>query len=173
MLKKNLVFLDFSLDNCFFLILKNKKTFKKNLKNISKTENIPIIFFEFIKKNKIEINNNLEIFVNIGPGNLIAIRNSIVLAKMIKIIFNCKLYAFSNFDLLSLKKNKQKVLISTKTQKILMDLKRKMAKKIIKDDLKKFQKFKINVQYSNKDIENLIYLKKFNKKIVPISCTTM
>ena len=58
MLKKNLVFLDFSLDNCFFLILKNKKTFKKNLKNISKTENIPIIFFEFIKKNKIEINNN-------------------------------------------------------------------------------------------------------------------
>ena len=54
-----------------------------------------------------------------------------------------------------------------------MDLKRKMAKKIINDDLKKFQKFKINVQYSNKDIENLIYLKKFNKKIVPISCTTM
>ena len=92
---------------------------------------------------------------------------------MIKIIFNCKLYAFSNFDLLSLKKNKQKVLISTKTQKILMDFKRKILKKIINDDLKKFQKFKINVQYSNKDIENLIYLKKFNKKIVPISCTTM
>ncbi len=58
MLKKNLVFLDFSLDSCFFLILKDKKTFKKNLKNISKTENIPIIFFDFIKKNKIKINNN-------------------------------------------------------------------------------------------------------------------
>ena len=69
---------------------------------MKRSENISNIFFSFIKKNKIKIDKTFYLFINLGPGNLISIRNSIVFAKMISMLFSCKLLGFSNYQILKL-----------------------------------------------------------------------
>ena len=83
MFLKNFIFLDFSLDQKYIIILIQGKFYNKKILSLKRSENISNIFFSFIKKNKIKIDNTFCLFVNLGPGNLISIRNSIVFAKMI------------------------------------------------------------------------------------------
>ena len=51
----NCIFFDFSLDQKYILILSQDKLYKKKLDSLKRTENIPNIFFEWIKKNQIKI----------------------------------------------------------------------------------------------------------------------
>jgi tRNA A37 threonylcarbamoyladenosine modification protein TsaB len=108
--------------------------------------------------------------VNVGPGHIISIRNSIVLSKIISLVFGCKLLAFNNFDLLNAKKYKKtKALISLKNQNILLNVKNKNINKIKKEDLAKFKNYKSNLELNIKDIKSLLLKNRFAKKIVPIS----
>ena len=108
--------------------------------------------------------------MNVGPGHIISIRNSIVLSKIISLVFGCKLLAFNNFDLLNVKKYKKtKALILLKNQSILLDIKRKKIKKIKIEDLGKFKNYKFNLQMNIRDLKSLLLKNKFIKKVVPIS----
>ena len=83
MFSKKFIILDFSLNKKFIIILIQGKYYSKRILSLKRSENIANIFSRFIKKNKINIDNSFCLFVNLGPGNLISIRNSIVFAKMI------------------------------------------------------------------------------------------
>ena len=102
----NYIFFDFSLDQKYILILSQDKLYKKKLDSLKKSENIATIFFEFIEKNQIKIDNTFSLFVNVGPGNLIAIRNSVVFTKILSLILDSKLLGFSNYQLFKFNKKK-------------------------------------------------------------------
>ena len=103
-----IILIDFSLENNLFFILVNKKIISKNFKNYNKTENIVDLFYKFIQKKKIKIDKSFSIIINVGPGNIVSIRNSIVIGKMISLIYQCNLVSFTNFELLIAKKYKKK-----------------------------------------------------------------
>ena len=170
MVKNKSLIIDFSLGNGSFLLILDKKTFAKKIKNLDQTEKLPLVLFDFLKKKKLKLDSSFIIYVNVGPGHIISIRNSIVLSKIISLVFGCKLLAFNNFDLLNVKKYKKtKVLISIKNQNILLNVKKKNINKIKKEDLAKFKNYKSNLELNIKDIKSLLLKNRFAKKIVPIS----
>ena len=170
MFNKNSIFIDFSLNDGLMFIISDKKIFSKKIKGLKKTENLPLFFFEFIKKKKLKINKSSSVYVNIGPGHIISIRNSIILSKTISLIYKCKLFGYTNFNLLDVKKyTKSKAQLSFKSQNILLDLKKRNLKKIMLQDLTKYKKFNINLKCGVKDIKFLLLNNKFTNKIVPIS----
>ena len=166
----NCIFFDFSLDQKYILILSQDKLYKKKLDSLKRTENIPNIFFEWIKKNQIKIDNSFSLFVNIGPGNLIAIRNSVIFTKILSLILGCKLLGFSNYQLFKLKKKKlSKVLLSLGTRNLLLDISTKKTKKLCDSEICKFKNYKYKICYNKKILKNLIMSKNFIKKVFPIS----
>ena len=100
MFLKNSIFLDFSLDQKYIFIIDKNKFYRKKILSLKRSENLPNIFYSFVKKNEIKINNTFRLYVNVGPGHIIAIRNSIVFSKILSLIFNCSLHGFSNYQLL-------------------------------------------------------------------------
>ena len=50
MLDKNSILIDFSLNDGLIFIISDKKIFSKKIKGLKKTENLPLFFFELIKK---------------------------------------------------------------------------------------------------------------------------
>lgn len=167
---KKAIIIDFTLNDHFFFILDKNKVISKKIKNLKKTENIPSVFYDFINSKKIKLDKSFVIFVNIGPGNTIAIRNAIVFCKMLSFVFKCTLLSYSNFNLLSIKKYKKtKALINLKNKNILLDLYKKKVKRIENKNIQKLKKFRIDVRYKNNDLKNLVLFNKFSKKLVPIS----
>ena len=166
----NSIVIDFSLDNKYiFLIIKNK-FFKKKVINLQRSEDLPNLFYKFIKSKQIKIDNSFNIFVNVGPGNLIPIRNSIVFAKTLSLITGCSIIGFSNYELLkNIKKKANRALLSTSSKNILLDLYKKKVKKIEASEISKFQFLKIKINYNVKILEKLILSNKFEKKVFPIS----
>ncbi len=174
MFLNNIILFDFSLENYFFYIVYNKKIFSKKIKSLEKTENISIIFNKFIELKKAKIDNSFVIYVNIGPGNTIAIRNSIVLAKTISLIFGCNIFGYSNFDLLKLNKyKKKKALLIFKKKKIFLDIKKKKVLRLSSTSQFEIKKNKVNINYSYKLLKNLVLLNNFTKKVVPISFSSI
>ena len=170
MVKNKSLIIDFTLGNGSFFLISDKKTFTKKIKNLDKTEKLPLIFFNFFKKKKIKLDKSFVIYVNVGPGHIISIRNSIVLSKIISLVFGCKLLAFNNFDLLNVKKYKKaKALIALKNQNILLNMKNKNITKIKTEHLGKFKNYKSNLELNIKDLKFLLSKNRFAKKIVPIS----
>ncbi len=170
MSKKNSIFLDFSFDKKYILILLQDKLYNKRILSLKRSENIANIFFRFLKKNRIEINNSFYLYVNLGPGNLIAIRNTIVFAKMLSIIFGCKLLGFSNYQLFKLYKVKDnKVLLTLGARNLLLDLSKNKVSKLPANELKKIQRFKFEKIYNKKILNNLALSKNLVKKVFPIS----
>tara|TARA_B100001057_G_scaffold47862_1_gene42647 strand:- start:139 stop:663 length:525 start_codon:yes stop_codon:yes gene_type:complete len=166
----NCIFFDFSLDQKYILILSKDKLYKKKLDSLKRTENIANFFFEYIKKNQIKIDNSFSLFVNVGPGNLIAIRNSVVFTKILSLMLGCKLSGFSNYELFKLKKKKlSRALLSLGTRNLLLDLSMKKTKKLDDSEISKFKDFKYEISYNKKILKNLIISKNFVKKVFPIS----
>ena len=56
MVKNKSLIIDFTLGNGSFFLILDKKTFTKKIKNLDKTEKLPLVFFDFLKKKKIKIN---------------------------------------------------------------------------------------------------------------------
>jgi len=170
MILKNFIFLDFSLEQKYIIILVRGRIYSKKILSLNRSENISNIFFSFTKKNKIKIDNTFCLFVNLGPGNLISIRNSIVFAKMIAMLFGCKLLGFSNYQLQKLNNIKvNKALLTLGRKNFLLDFSKKKVTKLSIHEVKKFQSFKFKTHYNKKIIKNLILSKNFIKKVFPIS----
>ena len=66
---------------------------------INQNDQLVSNILNLVKKYKVNIDNELSIIVNIGPGSFSAIRTSISVAKGIKISKNINLYGFKNSDL--------------------------------------------------------------------------
>ena len=166
----NFIFLDFSLDQKFIIILTKGKLYNKKILSLKRSENIANIFSTYIKKNRIKIDKTFCLFVNLGPGNLISIRNSIVFAKMIAMFFGCKLLGFSNYQLRKLNNIKaNKALLTLGHKNLLLDLSKKKVIKLSAHEAKKHQSFKFQTIYNKKIIKNLVLSKNFIKKVFPIS----
>tara|TARA_B100000609_G_scaffold193261_1_gene184407 strand:- start:512 stop:1048 length:537 start_codon:yes stop_codon:yes gene_type:complete len=171
---KNSIILDFSLDQKYIFILLQERIYNKKIISLKRSENISNIFFNFLKKKRIKINNSYRLYVNLGPGNLIAIRNAVVFAKMLSIIFGCKLLGFSNYQLIKLNKNtgirkSQKFLLTMGAKSLLLDLSKKKAFKLSENELHKYQSFKFHMVYNKKILKNLVLSKNLVKRVFPIS----
>ncbi|MAK12726.1 MAG: hypothetical protein CMI73_03560 [Candidatus Pelagibacter sp.] len=170
MFLKNSIFLDFSLDQKYIFIIDKNKFYRKKILSLKRSENLPNIFYSFVKKNEIKINNTFRLYVNVGPGHIIAIRNSIVFAKILSLIFNCSLHGFSNYQLLKFFKTKtNKVLLIMRQRKLLLDLSKRKIKKLTESEVIKFKKLIFKIKYDKKVLENLVLTKEFEKKVFPIS----
>ncbi len=170
MFSKKFIILDFSLNKKFIIILIQGKYYSKRILSLKRSENIANIFSRFIKKNKINIDNSFCLFVNLGPGNLISIRNSIVFAKMISMLFGCKLLGFSNYQLFKFYKIKsKKVLLTLGNRNLLLNLSKNKVTKLSVNEVQKFQSFRLETIYNKKILKNLVMSKNFTKKVFPIS----
>ena len=152
MFSENFIFIDTALENINFFAFNNKKNYSL----------------------KIKINNTFNVYINLGPGNLIAIRNAITTAKAFSIIYNCNIFGVSFFDILKQQNTTNKILINFKKNVIDFDIKNKVARKILGPKVvnksgKKFSNINIKVE----DIKSVISLKKFTKKIVPIPLSSI
>ncbi len=166
----NFIFLDFSLDQKFIIILTKGKLYNKKILSLKRSENIANIFSTYIKKNRIKIDKTFCLFVNLGPGNLISIRNTIVFAKMVSMFFGCKLLGFSNYQLFKLNNMKvNKFLLTSGPQNLLLDLSKKKTTKLSANEVQKFQSFRFKTIYNKKILKNLVLSKTFIKKVFPIS----
>ena len=66
---------------------------------INQNDQLVSNILNLVKKYKVNIDNELSIIVNIGPGSFSAIRTSLSVAKGIKVSKNINLYGFKNSDL--------------------------------------------------------------------------
>ena len=66
---------------------------------VNKNDQLVSNILNLLNKYKVNIDNELSIIVNIGPGSFSAIRTSLSVAKGIKISKNINLYGFKNSDL--------------------------------------------------------------------------
>jgi|TARA_B110001450_G_C17408870_1_gene394909 tRNA A37 threonylcarbamoyladenosine modification protein TsaB len=83
--------------------------FQSKIKN---NEILAYTILNFLKKHKVNIDNNFSILVNNGPGSFSSIRVALAVAKGIKITKNVKLYGFKNYDLPQLTLENVEILIN-------------------------------------------------------------
>ncbi len=96
---KNLI-IDAAGNKIFFKIISNDKSYTSDYPNSRENfDKFVILLFNFLKKNKINIKEINNIFVNQGPGKFSGIRSSIAVAKAISVTNNLNLYGFNVNDL--------------------------------------------------------------------------
>ena len=78
-------------DNNFFT-----HDFNNTIKNNDK---LTLTILNFMKKHKVNFNNNFSILVNSGPGSFSSLRVSLAVAKGMKISKKINLFGFKNEDL--------------------------------------------------------------------------
>ena len=66
---------------------------------VNKNDQLVSTIINFLKKHKININNDFSILINNGPGSFSSIRVSLAIAKGIKISKKISLYGYKNTDL--------------------------------------------------------------------------
>tara|TARA_B100000795_G_C22671982_1_gene388315 strand:- start:105 stop:500 length:396 start_codon:yes stop_codon:yes gene_type:complete len=66
---------------------------------IKESHNLVSTIDNFIKNNKIILNSQFSVLVNLGPGSFSSIRSSIAIAKGIQISKKLKIYGYKDFDL--------------------------------------------------------------------------
>lgn len=164
------IFIDLLSDRSCLILFYNNKAFVKKIDKLTKSENIPIILNKFLNTKKIKFNENFLIYVNLGPGSLVSARSAITFGKSLSLIYGCKLYGISYFDLLKLNKFKyNQALINSKNKKLLLNLKTHNVKNLSSENYKKYSKYKVDVKFNSKNVKNLVMSKKYTKKIVPIT----
>ena len=67
--------------------------------NLNNNDQLVLNILNFIKKHKVNIDNNFSILVNNGPGSFSSIRTSLAVAKGIKISKKITLFGFRDVDL--------------------------------------------------------------------------
>ena len=93
--------IDATAENILLIIISNKNIYTSSKENSkSNFDKITILINNFLKKNKISLDQLNEIYVNRGPGSFAGIRNSLATVKAIyvakKIDFYC--FSFEDFD---------------------------------------------------------------------------
>ena len=94
----NNLIIDAAKEKIFLMLIKGKNIYSVSHEN-SKTnyEKLTILINDFIKENKLKIDEISKLYINRGPGSFAGIRNSIAIAKAINITKNIDYYCYS-FD---------------------------------------------------------------------------
>ena len=93
---KNLI-IDAAADKIFFKIIADNESYTSDYPNSRENfDKFVTLLFNFLKKNKINIKEINNIFVNQGPGKFSGIRTSISAAKALSITNKLNLYGFDS-----------------------------------------------------------------------------
>jgi len=101
--KKNIIMksliIDAAENKIFLTIINNKNIYTSTHENSkSNIEKLVIFINEFLKNNKISMDEIDKIYVNRGPGSFAGIRNSLSVAKGIYLAKNIDYFCFSFLD---------------------------------------------------------------------------
>ena len=93
---KNLI-IDAAADKIFFKVINDNESYTSDYPNSRENfDKFVILLFNFLKKNKINVKEINNIFVNQGPGKFSGIRTSISVAKALSITNKFNLYGFDS-----------------------------------------------------------------------------
>jgi len=93
---KNLI-IDAAADKIFFKVINDNKSYTSDYPNSRENfDRFVTLLFNFLKKNKINIEEINNIFVNQGPGKFSGIRTSISTAKALSFANKLNLYGFDS-----------------------------------------------------------------------------
>ena len=93
---KNLI-IDAAADKIFFKVINDNKLYTSDYPNSRENfDKFVTLLFNFLKKNKINIKEINNIFVNQGPGKFSGIRTSISVAKALNFTNKLNLYGFDS-----------------------------------------------------------------------------
>ena len=93
---KNLI-IDAAADKIFFKVINDNKSYTSDYTNSRENfDKFVTLLFSFLKKNKININEINNMFVNQGPGKFSGIRTSISVAKALNFTNKLNLYGFNS-----------------------------------------------------------------------------
>ena len=93
---KNLI-IDAAADKIFFKVINDNKSYTSDYPNSRENfDRFVTLLFNFLKKNKINIKEINNIFVNQGPGKFSGIRTSISVAKALNFTNKLNLYGFDS-----------------------------------------------------------------------------
>ena len=93
---KNLI-IDAAADKIFFKVINDNESYTSDYPNSRENfDKFVTLLFNFLKKNKINIKEINNIFVNHGPGKFSGIRTSISAAKALSITNKLNLYGFDS-----------------------------------------------------------------------------
>ena len=95
---KNLI-IDAATDRIFFKTIVGKESYTSDYPNSRENfDKLTKLLFSFLDKNKINIKEIDNLFVNQGPGKFSGIRASISVAKALSVTNKLNLYGFSSKD---------------------------------------------------------------------------
>ena len=95
---KNLI-IDAATDRIFFKTIVGKESYTSDYPNSRENfDKLVVLLFSFLDKNKINIKEIDNLFVNQGPGKFSGIRASISVAKALSVTNKLNLYGFSSKD---------------------------------------------------------------------------
>ena len=93
---KNLI-IDAAADKIFFKVINDNESYTSDYPSSRENfDKFVILLFNFLKKNKINIKEINNIFVNQGPGKFSGIRTSISAAKALSLTNKLNLYGFDS-----------------------------------------------------------------------------
>ncbi len=93
----NNLIIDAASDKIFFKIITKNKSYTSDYPNNRENfDKFVLLLFNFLNKNKINIQEINNIFVNQGPGKFSGIRASISIVKALKINNKLNLYGFNS-----------------------------------------------------------------------------
>ena len=93
---KNLI-IDAAADKIFFKVISDNESYTSDYPNSRENfDKFVTLLFNFLKKNKINIKEINNIFVNQGPGKFSGIRTSISTAKALSLTNKLNLYGFDS-----------------------------------------------------------------------------
>ena len=93
---KNLI-IDAATDRIFFKIISDNESYTSDYPNSRENfDKFTILLFDFLKENKLNIEEINNIFVNQGPGKFSGIRTSISAAKALSFTNKLNLYGFNS-----------------------------------------------------------------------------
>ena len=93
---KNLI-IDAAADKIFFKVINDNESYTSDYPSSRENfDKFVTLLFNFLKKNKINIKEINNIFVNQGPGKFSGIRTSISVAKALSITNKLNLYGFDS-----------------------------------------------------------------------------
>jgi tRNA A37 threonylcarbamoyladenosine modification protein TsaB len=119
------------------------------IKEFKNSENFIIIFLDFLKKNKITINEIKFFMINLGPASFVGLRNIFSSIKSIALVKKIKILGFNSFQILG------SLVDGKKFTKIALENNKKFYVKFLKDTDNFYSKFEV-AKYSELDIKNTV-----------------
>ncbi len=95
----NKLIIDAAEKNFFLMVITNKNIYNITLENTKiNYEKLTLIISDFLKSNKMNLNDINKIYLNRGPGSFAGIRNSLSIVKAFNLTKNIDYYCYSIQD---------------------------------------------------------------------------